>query len=149
MPHLLVASGSIVSALPVGVVVETMRPLPTEPIRGAPPAVLGLSVIRGEPVPVVDLCRVLGRESSRFPRRYVVVKSADDRRAALAVDAVLGIEELDLSQMDALPPLVAGADNDIISAIGWRDQHFLQVLQAGRIVPDEVWSALHRREDQA
>lgn len=148
MLHLLVASGSIVCALPLDTVVETMRPLDLEPVQGAPPAVLGLSMIRGTPIPVVDLARTLGRDSTQSPTRYVVLKCALNRWAALAVDAVLDIEDLDTSTLDRLPPLVASADTEVISAIGTRDNQFLQVLQTGRIIPEEVWSALQRVEEQ-
>lgn len=146
--HLLVASGSTVCALPVDTVVETMRPLVLEPVQGAPAAVLGLSVIRGTPIPVVDLCRTLGKEPNGPPGRYVVLKLAQERRAALAVDSVLGVEKLDVSKLDQLPPLVASADSEMISAIGWRDHHFLQILQTGRIIPDGIWSALQRTGEQ-
>ena len=44
-----------ICALPVGVVIETLRPLPLEPIAGAPAFVTGPAIIRGEPVPVVEL----------------------------------------------------------------------------------------------
>ncbi|HZE91839.1 MAG TPA: chemotaxis protein CheW, partial [Rhizobacter sp.] len=59
-------------ALPLSHVVETMRPLPTETIAGAPDFVCGLAVIRGAPVPVVDLARLLGATDTQA-RRFVTV----------------------------------------------------------------------------
>src|SRR5688572_15607941 len=51
-----------VCALPLDAVVETMRPLVVEPVAGAPGFVSGLSIVRGEPIPVVDAARLLGTE---------------------------------------------------------------------------------------
>ena len=47
-------------ALSLGHVVETMRPLPIEPLAAAPHFVLGLATIRGSQVPVVDAGRLIG-----------------------------------------------------------------------------------------
>ena len=45
----------MLAALPLEHVVETMRPLPVEPLGDAPRFILGLSIVRGEPIPVVDV----------------------------------------------------------------------------------------------
>ena len=42
-------------ALPLEHVSETMRPLPVEPIAGVISPVAGVAIIRGGPVPVVDV----------------------------------------------------------------------------------------------
>jgi purine-binding chemotaxis protein CheW len=47
-------------ALPLAHVVETMRPLPIEPLGGMPGFVQGIAIIRGAPVPVVDAGALLG-----------------------------------------------------------------------------------------
>ena len=60
---LILLAGDQLCALPVGHVGETMRPLPVETLAGGPPFAPGVSVIRGQPTPVVDLAEVLGRSS--------------------------------------------------------------------------------------
>ena len=59
---LLCQVGSLVCALPLEHISETMRPLSLQPFHGMPPFVDGLSIIRGAPVPVVDLARLLGND---------------------------------------------------------------------------------------
>jgi purine-binding chemotaxis protein CheW len=124
-------------------VAETMRPLPVAPVLGTPEYVRGLSVIRGAPVPVVDLpalldCRASGTSSTG---RFVTVK-AGDRRFALAVDSVIGIRELDATQLEELPPLLRHADVDLIEAIGVADAQLLVVLRGARILSEEAWQAI-------
>ena len=127
-------------ALPLVHVMETMRPLPIEPIAGAPPFVLGVSIVRGVPTPVVDLAIVLGARGG-VPGRFVTIRLAN-RQVALSVDAILGIRDLDDEQTQALPPLLQEASKDLIEAIGTLDAHILMVLRAGWELPGEVWQDL-------
>src|SRR5271155_6034274 len=68
---LVVFAGAYSCALPIGHVVETMRPLPTEPVAGAKAFVRGLALIRGAAVPVIDLAHVIGVSEARAPTRFV------------------------------------------------------------------------------
>jgi purine-binding chemotaxis protein CheW len=139
---LLCRAGSTVCGLRIGSVAETMRPLPIEPIHGMPAFVSGLSIVRGTPVPVVDLARLLGDESVAPPARFVVVKT-DRGRVVLAVSEVTGIRTLDAKSLGSLPPLLQGARADLVSAIGSLDAELLLVLEGGRILPESAWSELH------
>jgi purine-binding chemotaxis protein CheW len=123
-------------------VIETMRPQPIEAIAGAPGFVLGLAVIRGEPVPVVDVARLLGTESAQ-PRRFVTVRGAR-RPIALAVDAVLGVRAVAADQLSELPPLAGAVAAETIAAIGTLDAQLLVMLQAARVVPDAVFDLVER-----
>ncbi|MEJ0097145.1 MAG: chemotaxis protein CheW [Bauldia sp.] len=121
-------------SLPLESVVETLRPLPIEPVVGAPDFVLGLSIIRGAPIPVVDVSRLLSGRSSP-PARLVVVK-AGERRVAMAVDGIIGIRPIAADQLRDLPPLLRDAGADVVSAVGTLDAEFFMVLRASRILPD-------------
>jgi purine-binding chemotaxis protein CheW len=127
-----------VCALPLDAVIETLRPLPVEPIAGAPAFVAGVAIIRGEPMPIVDAARLLGADASS-PARFVTLRSGA-RRFALAVDAVLGVRTLNAGSLGALPPLL-GDLAEIATAIATLDAQLLVVLQASRLVPDEVFEA--------
>jgi purine-binding chemotaxis protein CheW len=133
-----------VCAVPLEHVVETMRPLPLESIAGMPAFVRGVSIIRGVPTPVVDLGALLGAPSNEFER--IVTLRLSDRQVALAVNAVLGVRDLDLSAIQELPPLLGGTSTDLLEAIGTLDEQFLMVLRAGWELPDEVWAALAAQE---
>jgi purine-binding chemotaxis protein CheW len=133
-----------VCAVPLEYVVETMRPLPLESIAGMPAFVRGVSIIRGVPTPVVDLGAVLGAPANAFER--IATLRLGDRQVALAVNAVLGVRDLDLSAIQQLPPLLGGASTDLLEAIGTLDEQFLLVLRAGWELPDGVWLALAAQE---
>jgi purine-binding chemotaxis protein CheW len=134
--------GSRLCALPLDHVVETMRPLPVEPLPGVPRFIRGVSVIRGDTVPVVDAAALLGAEEShRHPTRLVTVRIGD-RRVALAVDAVLGVQAIPDESVRDLVPLLKQTSTDVISAIGTVDAELLLVLQSARLVPESVWALL-------
>jgi purine-binding chemotaxis protein CheW len=119
-------------ALPLDAVIETMRLLPVEPIASAPRAVLGVAIIRGAPVPVVDLGWVIaGRPSAAG--RLVTIRVAD-RTVALAVDGVDGVHRLDMAE--APPPLLAGAE--AIADLAAADGALMVVLQTTKILPAGV-----------
>jgi purine-binding chemotaxis protein CheW len=127
--------GTRLCSLPLTHVVETLRPLPVEPVAGAPPGVLGLAVIRGSAVPVVDVARLLGAAGVRAERFVTVM--VGDRRVALAVDRVLGVRAVAPESLQVLPPLL-GADSDVVAAIGLLDSELLLVLRSARLLPDET-----------
>jgi purine-binding chemotaxis protein CheW len=121
-----------------------MRPLPCEPLAGGPGIVSGVSVIRGDLVPVVEIGRLLGTGPSPAGR-YVTIR-VGSRRVALAVDSVLGVREIACDTLSGLPPLLGGADSDAIAALAVRDAEFLVILQAARLVPEPVWALLEDLE---
>lgn len=139
---LLLASGTCVCAIPVQYVVETMRPLPIEPVSGVAVCVRGVAVVRGVPMPVVDL-RALRDDGACAESygRFVTVR-VGTRLAVLAVDHVIGIRQLDAQDLHDVPPLLRDARRDLVDAIGACDAQMLVVLQAMRIVPDDVWTTL-------
>jgi purine-binding chemotaxis protein CheW len=129
-----------VCALPLMQVIETMRPLPVEPIAGVPSFVRGVSIIRGVPTPVVDLGALVGMPGG-VAGRFVTLR-VDERQVALSVDRVLGVHHLDSSTIQKLPPLFQKASKDVIEAMGTLDTQLLVVLRQGWALPDEVWKAL-------
>src|ERR1035437_4647165 len=90
---LVIRTGTHICALSLIDVVETMRPRPVEPLAGAPEAERGLSIIRGAPVPVIDLGTLLGDGEDSLPTRFVTVRTGE-RKVALSVAAVLGIRDI-------------------------------------------------------
>jgi purine-binding chemotaxis protein CheW len=145
---LLCRVGSRIAALDVRDVWETMRPLPIEPLTGAPAFILGLAIVRGFPIPVVDPDRLLGSSvSSSTPlvspsaARFVSLRLGV-RSAALAVDAVLEIRALPAGMLANIPPLLGEAGADLVSLVGALDATLLLVFEAARLVPDSVWNAI-------
>jgi len=110
-----------------------------------PPFLRGIAVIRGEPVPVVDLGAVFDGPNTSSPGRFVLLRTGR-RLVTLAVEAVLGVFRLESSLSQGLPPLLQDTNADLVAAVGVRDQQLLLVLQATHLVPDEVWRELESRE---
>jgi purine-binding chemotaxis protein CheW len=133
-------AGGALCALPLEPVDEIMRLLPIEAVA-APDCVLGLSIIRGAPVPVVDLALLLGEATGAAPSRLVTL-ALDGRAVALTVDAVLGVRAIDAGRLDALPPLLQDRTGAAIAAIGTLDEELLFLLQTARLVPDEVFEPI-------
>jgi len=131
-------------AVPLTLIIEIMRPLSIEPISDVPSFVQGISIIRGIPTPVVDLGALLGMPDG-IADRFVTLR-VGERQVALSVDSVLGIRELDMSKIGALPPLLQGASKDAIEAMGTLDKQLLVVLCAGWELSDEVWQTLTAQE---
>lgn len=142
---LVVRAGACLCALPLAMVVETLRPLAVERLPGAPEGVLGVSVVRGRPTPVVDARRILEQGCAEPATRLVTLRLGS-RSAALAVDAVLGVRSIEAARLEAMSPIL-GAGAELASAIGSLDDELLLVLRAARLVPNEVWAALTRSEE--
>jgi purine-binding chemotaxis protein CheW len=137
---LLCRAGTLLCALPVDQIAVTMRLLPIEPVAGTPPYLRGLAVIRGVPVPVVDLGSIIGGVLTQ-PQRLVTARTGE-RTVALAVDEVIGVMPIAADQAEALPPLLRGAASEAISAIGVLDAELVLFLRGSRIVPDDVLARL-------
>jgi purine-binding chemotaxis protein CheW len=133
---LLCRAGAVLCALPIDHVIEIMRLLPVEQIAVAPKYVRGLSVIRGGPVPVVDLGLIIGDQVGH-PTRLIAVKTAT-RTIALAVEAVIGITAFAADAFAQLPPLLRDAATDTVTAIGALDTELIVFLRAAHLLPEEV-----------
>jgi purine-binding chemotaxis protein CheW len=152
-PMVVTRVGDIACALPIAHVIETMRPLPIEPVGHAVAGLsclLGLAVVRGSPIPVLDVARLLGH-AAHAPTRFVIVRTnlddtwaRDDKRIALLVDAVLAVKAFERAALAQLPPLLRDASREVVTAIGSLDESLLLVLHAGRAIPADTWRALER-----
>lgn len=123
--------GERTCALPLEHVREVMRPLAIERVPSAPAYLLGLSVIRGENVPVLDAGWLLEGTPGAVTR--LVVLRVAERRVALAVAAVVGTRALEPAELEGLPPLLAGA-RELVRALAVLDGALLEVLESARLV---------------
>jgi purine-binding chemotaxis protein CheW len=146
-PRLLCRSNRQHYAIPLENVVEIMRVLPIEALAGAPTYVRGLSVVRGAPVPVVDIGLLIGDRSTQLGR--LVVIRTGGRHVALQVDTVLGIHLLDIETFGELPPLLRDVASDTVDAIGAVDEELLFALRATQLVPDSVFAEIDRSGAQS
>lgn len=129
-------------AIPLSFVRETMRPLPVERLPELPAFVRGLARVRGRLVPVVVLSRLVGDEVERGGARRFVSLEVNGGAFVLEVDEVRGLGELDQDQLEGLPPLARGLDGSVVAAVRVRDAELLFVLEATRLLPEELASSL-------
>jgi purine-binding chemotaxis protein CheW len=139
--YLVALAGGKRLALALPDVIEVMRPLPVSKLTGTPPFVLGVAVVRGAPVPVIDAGALLGETGPRTFTRFVSLRLGD-RSAALAVDGLVGVRALEDSQLKNLPPLLREVVAGVADAIGSLDEDLLLVLRAGKLVPEQVWQVV-------
>jgi purine-binding chemotaxis protein CheW len=143
-------------AIPIAHVIEVTRPLPITRLPDAPSWVAGVSILRGIATPVVDARKLFGRaaavsgehdpavpanEASNPPPspRWVALR-IDDRRVALAVDAVLRAHTLAPESNREVPPLLASAR--AITALGTLDSKLLMVLEDTQLLASDALAAM-------
>jgi purine-binding chemotaxis protein CheW len=139
MASLVFRAGPLLCALRLDEVVETMRPLDTQPLAGTPAFVRGISVLRGVPTPVIDVARLLGGEQTEV-HRYVAVRT-ERGAVALATGPVLGIRDVDANATAGHPALLGARSSRLVAGVGTVGAEPLLLLQSMRAVPDEVWEA--------
>jgi purine-binding chemotaxis protein CheW len=133
---LLCRAGAHLCALPLDHVLEVMRPLPVEPLADAPAFLRGIAVIRGAPVPVLDLGQLLG-QAKTAPARLITVRIGG-RVLALAVAEVLDVRRDDEIGSHAAVPLLREAAQESVSTIGALDSQVLLFLEGLRVVAQSV-----------
>lgn len=139
MAALVFRAGPLLCALRLDEVVETMRPLDTQPLAGTPPFVRGISVLRGVPTPVIDVARLLGGSQTQ-PERYVAVRT-ERGAVALATGPVIGIRTVDANATGGHPALLGARSSQLVAGVATVGAEPLLLLQSMRAVPDEVWEA--------
>lgn len=129
---LIVQAGALRCALPLAHVREVMRPLPVKTAAGLASGVLGASVIRGVPLPVLSLAHLLHQPQVE-PARFVVLRTPG-RDCVLAVDAVHSIDHLPADTWQQLPSLLRRVES--AEQIGAEDQDLIVSLSMARIVSE-------------
>jgi chemotaxis signal transduction protein len=98
--HLLVRAGDYVCALPLHSVRRVMRALPIQPLPGASPELRGLAEFAGEPLPVLDLARLVAAPpgaNPSFPVTIVAWAGPAGAREAVGLAADAALEVVDLA----------------------------------------------------
>ncbi|GAA2882604.1 hypothetical protein Acy02nite_04850 [Actinoplanes cyaneus] len=139
MDALVFRAGSLFCAFPLTEVIETMRPLATRPLAGTPHYVRGLTILRGEPAPVIDMTRLLTGVTGEI-ERYIAVR-AGRGPVACATGPVLGVQAVHATPPEGPSTMFTGASRSLVAAVGRFGTEPLLVLRSIRTVPEEVWQA--------
>lgn len=138
---LLVRARSWLCALPVVDIIETMRSLPIVSFASGLRFLRGISVVRGAPVPIVDLAALLGAEDGAGGRMFVAMRCGA-KRYCLEVDEVVGISDIDVGKLEKAPPLLSGVMAEYVERLAVLDGQVLVTLETARLIPQEVWHSL-------
>jgi len=139
-PALIFRARSQLCALPLGAVVETMRPLPLQSALDAPAFVAGVARVRGAALPVVDAGALIGAAEPPNFARFVTLRT-DGGGVALAVESVLGVQPLASDSFRRLPPLLR-AGGEIVAALAALDAELLLVLELARTLTERILRTL-------
>ncbi len=104
--HLLVQAGEYVCALPLRSVRRVVRALMVHPLPGATDELKGLAEFAGEPLPVLELARLVGAPPGGKPAHPVTIVvwvGPQEARelVGLAADAALKVAEVQLTSVVA------------------------------------------------
>ncbi len=139
--------GTGMCAMPVGQVIETMRPQPVQALADTPHYIMGVAMIRGAVVPVVDLAALVhghGPEPARLMTVRAGTTADRSRTAALAIAGIDGVASIPVASLERLSPLL-GEQDGAVRSVGVASTGVLLLLDGARTVPDEVWYTLSAR----
>ncbi|GAA2640566.1 hypothetical protein GCM10010399_87700 [Dactylosporangium fulvum] len=126
--ELIFSVGDLLCALPLDDVVETIRPLPVQSVAGGADALLGVAVIRGLAVPVVDTARLLGVDAP--PAQRFITTNPAGGPLAFAAGAVVGVREVEPDDSRPLPPMLGADAVRLVSAVGVLDSRPLLFVRS-------------------
>ena len=139
---LIVNAAGRLCGVPIGSVLEILRPVAIQELAGLPAYLCGLAVIRGQPTAVVDVSTVLTGLSDGRIGRYLSMRS-EGRPFALRVEAVLGIREVDRRAFRDLPELIEPA-RDLVAGVLALGTELLTVLRSSPGFSTQVWAGIDR-----
>jgi purine-binding chemotaxis protein CheW len=131
--HLLVQAGDYVCALPLRSVRRVLRALAVHPLPGASAELKGLAEFAGEPLPVLELARLVGAPpgaNPTYPVTVVVWVGPEDSREAVGLAADAALEVVDVP----LNAVVSGGGGFILgeAAVGGSVVRVLNLEALGR-----------------
>ena len=134
--------GSEVFAVPVKLVREILDYAPPALVPNGPPHFAGLTDVRGQGVPTVDLRRRLGLEAvtpTLATRILILDIPLPDRGLTLGVviDRVLSVSSYDAAQIEPAPDIGVRWKSHYITGVVRRESGFAVIIDAARIFTTE------------
>ena len=134
--------------LPVEDVQEVMSPRVLTRVFHAPPALAGVTNLRGDVLPVLDLGLLLGVSESASAKDpcIVVVRESSGvrRRAGILVDALAGLRELPRTGLSPTPPTLGELARALVTGV-IPDPPPCSVLSVSQILDSPLLAALAGR----
>lgn len=126
-------------AAPVEKVQEILEMRPVARLPQAPANLLGMTDVRGDGIPVLDLRLTLGLQQAEDTEntRIIVLKlamEASEVTVGLRTDRVFEVTVLDGDELDPPPTISTGWKGHAVSGIGRRNGAFVTVLDLERLI---------------
>ncbi len=122
---------------------EIIRDMELTRVPRAPDFVEGVINLRGRVIPVIDLRKRFGFESSeKTSETRIIVIDVNDRTVGLRVDGVSEVLRLPADTVEPAPTLVTGAGSDYISGVGKVDERLIILLDVGKLLSESERDAL-------
>lgn len=130
--------GSEVFAVPVKLVREILDYAPPAHVPNGPAHFVGLTEVRGQGVPTLDLRRRLGLEpiAPTLATRILILDiPLADRRLTLGVviDRVISVSSYDVAQVEDAPDIGVRWSSQYITGVVRRETGFAVIIDAARI----------------
>ncbi len=107
------------------------------PVPNAHQFIIGVSYLRGEPIPVIDLAYALGRSKLDYTRKHFVIVAEFSRHVqGFLVNGVDRIVNLNWS--DILPPPPGMDTGSFLTAVTYVGGELIQVLDVEKVLSDVI-----------
>ena len=115
-------------------------------IPGAPHFIEGVINLRGEVIPVVNMCTRFGLETEEKPKKpVIIIAEVHDLQVGLIVDRVLEVTKIAETAVEPPSPLFIGIDTAYLQGIGQREDSVIILLDLDRVFSKEEHQQLSKQ----
>lgn len=138
----------------LGKVYEILKPQKATPCPGTPGYINGIFNLRGTVIPLMDLRKRLGVESSPEKEKIIIVYIHKEM-IGLLVDTIEGIESIDAQHVSPPPSLFKGLKPEYLLGVGKLPERLIIILNLDNLMTTEelqliggiTEDALYRKEE--
>ena len=131
--------GEEIYAVPVTRVQEIVRLQPITIIPRAPEYVLGMTNLRGQVIPVIDLVKRLGLgQVQQTKASRIMVAELPGQMVGMMVDNVISVAQLPRSKIEPPPPVVRSVDSQFIEGLSHYQDNLLILLDLDKVLTRPV-----------
>ncbi|MEI6045049.1 MAG: chemotaxis protein CheW [Chloroflexota bacterium] len=132
-----------VYAVPVARVQEIIRLQPITVIPRAPDYVLGMTNLRGQVIPVIDLVKRLGLgqvQENKLAR--IIIAELPGQMVGMMVDNVISVAQLPQSEIEPPSPVVLSVDSQFIMGLTQYHEYLIILLNLDKVLSRPVDTTL-------
>jgi purine-binding chemotaxis protein CheW len=126
--------GQELYAFPLLTVKEVIAPPAITPIPQSAPHFLGITNLRGQVIPILDLRKKLGIQPSGSLESAVVICDLDNQNVGLLVDAIDAVLEPAPGEISQSPPVPGGVSERYVSGVYKHESRLVLLLDLARLL---------------